>query len=73
MDFFTTEDEEEAEIEGLNCFPPLQEEEEEEDGDEDEEMGVIFFISATRAEARFFTMASRSECFDLTPTGMKQR
>lgn len=47
-------------------FPPL---EEEEDGHDEE--GLIFFISATRAEARFFTMVSRSDCLDLTPTGMK--
>lgn len=53
-----------------DCFPPL--EEEDGDDDDDKEVGVIFFISATRAEARFFTIVSRSDCFDLTPTGMKQ-
>lgn len=71
MDFFTTEGEEEAESEKGDCFPPFEEEEEaeEEDGhDEDKEVGVIFFISATRAEARFFTMVSRSDCLDLIPT-----
>lgn len=39
-------------------FTPLEEEEEDGD-DEDKEVGLIFFISATRAEARFFTMASK--------------
>lgn len=58
MDFFTTEDKEVAGSERENCFPALEEEEEE---DRDDEVGVIFFISATRAEARFFTMASRSD------------
>lgn len=54
VDFFTTEDKEVAGSERGNCFPALEEEEE-------DEVGVIFFISATRAEARFFTMVSRSE------------
>lgn len=41
-------------------FTPFEEEEEEEDGDdEDKEVGLIFLISATRAEARFFTMVSK--------------
>lgn len=56
MDFFTTEDKEVAGSERDNRFPALEEEE-----DGDDEVGVIFFISATRAEARFFTMVSRSE------------
>lgn len=67
MDFFTTEDKEVAGSEIENCFPALEEEE-----DGDDEAGVIFLISATRAEARFFTMVSRSEWFDWTPTGMNQ-
>lgn len=58
-DFFTTEDREVAGGEREKCFPALEEEEDGED--EGREVGVIFFISATRAEARFFTMASRSE------------
>lgn len=70
--FFTPEGEGEVEREKGDCFPPLEEEEEEDGDDEDKEVGVIFFISATRAEARFFTIVSRSDCFDLTPTGMKQ-
>lgn len=40
-------------------FTPFEEEEEEDGDDEDKEVGLIFLISATRAEARFFTMVSK--------------
>lgn len=71
MDFFTTECEEKVESEQRGGFTPLEEEDEDGD-DEDKEVGLIFFISATRAEARFFTMVSKWDCLDLTPTGMKK-
>lgn len=73
-DFFTTDEEDEEETVKGDLFPPAEGRDKKgfpplEEGDDDEEGDFILFISASKTEARFLTMVSRSDCFDLRARG----